>query len=352
MDPLRIGVLGAGMIGRRHIETILACPDAAQLVGVADPAVGADAYPGVGAPFFGSHGELLDSLRPEAVIIATPNQLHAAQAVACCERGIHFVVEKPVTSSLDEAAALVRAVRASGVATLVGHHRRYLASVQAARRLIADGHLGTLVAASVLWATRKPDRYFGSAWRRQPGGGPILINAIHEIDLLRHLCGEISSVTGATSHAVRGFAVEDSAAALLRFAGGCIGTLTLTDAGLSPWTIEQGSAENPAFAFTHQSSYRLVGTLGSLELPVLRLWTPRIAGEAAWDRPIVGDYLPLAEHDPFVEQLRHLQRVVRLGEPPLISVEDGARTLAATLAIARSAERAAPVDPLELLDLG
>ena len=350
MEPLRIGVLGAGLIGRRHIATIVACPDAARLVGVADPAVGADAFAGIAAPFFRTHEELLDAVRPDAVVIATPNQVHAAQGLACCQRGIDFLVEKPVTATLDEAAALVRAVRTSGVRTLVGHHRRYLASVQTARRLIADGRIGPLVAASVLWATRKPDRYYDAAWRRQPGGGPILINAIHEIDLLRHLCGEITAVVGTTSRAMRGFEVEDTAAALLRFAGGCVGTLTLTDAGLSPWTIEQGTAENPAFAFTHQSSYRLVGAQGSLELPVLRLWTPRIAGEAAWDRPIVGDYLACPEHDPFIEQLRHFQRLVRLGEAPVVSVEDGARTLAATLAIAQSAAREQPVDPFALLD--
>jgi predicted dehydrogenase len=270
------------------------------------------------------------------VIIATPNALHAGQGELCCRRGIHFLVEKPVTATLDEAAGLVRAVQASGVRTLVGHHRRYLAVVQKAKQLVAQGAMGDLVAASVIWATRKPDDYFNAVWRTQAGGGPLLINAIHEMDLLRYLCGEISAISGATSHARRNLAVEDSAAAILEFDNGCLGTLVCTDAGFSPWTIEQGSLENARFPFAGQSAYRLVGTAGSLELPVLRRWTAAVPGETAWDRPIVGYNLTAPYEDPYRAQLAHFQRLIRLDEPPIVSVADGANTLAATLAVAEA----------------
>ena len=213
---------------------------------MADPAPDR-AQPVGGAAWFENAATMMDRVKPEAVVIATPTARHAEQGLLACERGIHFLVEKPVTATLEEAGALVRAVSQSGVKTLVGHHRRYLAAVAEGPRLIASGELGALVAASVVWATRKPDPYFNVAWRTQPGGGPLLINAIHEIDLLRHLCGEVRLVSGLQSGAQRGFAVEDSAAALFEFDNGCLGTLTLTDVGLSPWTIEQGSGENPNF---------------------------------------------------------------------------------------------------------
>ncbi|MBA2588555.1 MAG: Gfo/Idh/MocA family oxidoreductase [Alphaproteobacteria bacterium] len=189
MNPLRIAVLGAGLIGKRHIQTILAAPHAAELVAVADPVADASAFALGGAAWFDDEKDMLDRVRPEAVIIATPNALHAGHGKLCCERGIHFLVEKPVTATLDEAAELVGAVADSGVKTLVGHHRRYLAAIQDAKRRIDSGELGELVAASVVWATRKPDPYFDTKWRTQAGGGPLLINAIHEIDMLRHLCG-------------------------------------------------------------------------------------------------------------------------------------------------------------------
>jgi predicted dehydrogenase len=337
MTPLRIAVLGAGLIGKRHIQTILAAPHAGELVAVADPVADPRAFHLGAAAWFTDATQMLDRVRPEAVILATPNALHAGQGKLACERGIHFLVEKPVTATLDEAAELVRAVDDSGVKTLVGHHRRYLAAIQDAKQRIAGGELGELVAASVVWATRKPDPYFDTAWRTQAGGGPLLINAIHEIDMLRHLCGEIAAITGMTSNARRGFAVEDSAAASFAFANGCLGTLICTDAGFSPWTIEQGTQENPNFAFTGQSAYRVIGTKGSLEMPVLRHWGAKIPGDIGWDRPIIATDIHVPWHDPYIAQLEHFQRMIRLDEPAMVCVRDGANTLAATLAVAQSA---------------
>lgn len=345
MKPLRIAVLGAGLIGRKHIQTILDMPHMAELVAVADPVADPAQFDLKGAEWFADAHRMLDRARPEAVVIATPNNLHAEQGRWCCDRGIHFLVEKPVTSNLEEAAALVRAVENSGVKTLVGHHRRYLSVIQEAKHRIASGTLGTLVTASVVWATRKPDEYFNALWRTRPGGGPILINAIHEIDMLRHLCGEIRTVSGMRSNAQRGFEVEDTAAALFQFANGCLGTLTCTDAGFSPWTIEQGSRENAHFPYAGQSAYRLVGTQGSLELPVLRAWGARTPADIRWDRPIQGEDLACAYHDPYQVQLSHFQRLIRQDETPMVSVLDGARTLAATLAIARSSDEARPCEP-------
>lgn len=334
MKPLRIAVLGAGLIGRRHIDTIQAHPELAELAAIVDP-VGDPAQFVLGdTAWFADETEMLDRIWPEAVVIATPNNLHERQGLLCCERGIHFLVEKPVTATLDEAGRLVRAVAQSRVKTLVGHHRRYLAVVQEARRIIAGGEMGNLVAASVIWATRKPDDYFNTRWRTQPGGGPLLINAIHEIDMMRYLCGEVRSVGGVTSNAMRGFAVEDSAAALLEFDSGCLGTLVCTDAGFSPWTIEQGSLENPRFPHSGQSAYRLMGTKASLELPVLRRWFA--PGPIGWDQPIKDEAITPPYHDPYQAQLAHFQRLVRLDETPVVSVLDGARTLAATLAVAQS----------------
>jgi predicted dehydrogenase len=92
------------------------------------------------------------------------------------------------------------------------------------------------------------------------------------------------------------------------------------------------------FAGTGQSAYRLVGTSGSLELPVLRRWMARVPGDIGWDRPIVSEDIALPYQDPFQQQLRHFQRLVRLDEPPMVSVADGARTLAATLAVAEAGQ--------------
>ena len=341
---VRLGVVGAGMIGRRHIDTILACSDITELVGIADPDSDAGKLLGIDVPFFRTHLELLNKAKPDAVVIATPNSLHAQQGIDCCTHGVHFIVEKPVADSVESAVDLLRAIRLSGVKTLVGHHRRYLPMVRSARQILADGHIGRLVAVSAIWATRKTNEYFQVPWRKEFGGGPVLINGIHEIDLLRYLCGEIASLTGYTSSAVRNFPVEDASGALLNFQNGCIGTLICADSGLSPWTMEQGTRENTMFPYAGENSHRYIGTEGSLELPVLRLWSARNPRLIGWDKPLAVMPIEYVDCNPFVEQLKHFCRMIRVEESPVASAEEGARTLVATLAITRSARLGAPVD--------
>ena len=89
----------------------------------------------------------------------------------------------------------------------------------------------------------------------------------------------------------------------------------------------------------------LIGTRGSLELPVLRQWGAQIPGDIGWDRPIAAADIRVPWHDPYIAQLEHFQRMIRADEPALVSVRDGARTLAATLAVARSAADGKPVAP-------
>jgi len=333
MKPLQMAVMGAGLIGKRHIKTILARPDLANLVAIVDPLLPPGADNDWQTPVFHDISTMHESGRPDAVIIASPNNLHLEHGLACCRQGLHFILEKPVTPTTDEARTLINAVAEAQVRTLVGHHRRYLPQVQEAKKCIEAGDIGNLVAASVIWATRKPKDYFNVTWRKSPGGGPILINVIHDIDMLRYLCGEIVEVRGMKGHQQRHFPVEDTAGAIIRFENGCIATLICTDAGLSPWTIEQGSGENPSYAFTHESAYRLIGSLGSLEMPVLKKWSARTSGQEVWDKPLTSEYLLNPSWDVYEEQLAHFKRVIQTGESPICSVEDAAKSLAATLAI-------------------
>ncbi len=350
MNPLKLAVLGAGLIGKRHIKTIQNRPDLARLIAIVDPVLPAGSNNEWQTPVYPDILSMLDATTPDGVIIATPNNMHLEHGKICCNQGLHFIVEKPVTATLAEAHDLVKAVEQSGVHTLVGHHRRYLPQVQRAKQCIDDGEIGELVAASVIWATRKPDNYFNVEWRKKPGGGPILINVIHDIDMLRYLCGEVVEVRGMFSNQHRGFPVEDTTGAILRFANGCMATLICTDAGLSPWTIEQGSGENPSYAFTHESAYRIIGTRGSLEMPVLKKWSARTPGDEAWDKPLTSSYLLTDSWDVYEQQLDHFKQVIQNNEPPICSVFDAARSLAATLSIVRDCAAGAGTNPDSDLD--
>ncbi len=234
MSSTRLAVIGAGAIGRAHIERILHTPGLA-LAGVADPAPATQALAqAAGVPWFADHRQLLEQTRPHGAIVATPNASHVDVAWDCLQRGVAALVEKPVADTVEAAQRLVAAEAAHQVPVLVGHHRRHNPINRRAKELIAQGRLGRLVAATALALFLKPESYFEAAWRREPGGGPVLINLIHDIDMLRFLVGEISEVQAADSRAIRGFAVEDTAAAVLRFEGGALGTVLVSDAATSP----------------------------------------------------------------------------------------------------------------------
>ena len=158
---------------------------------------------------------------------------------------------------------------------LVGHHRLHSPIIAEARKVIAGGALGTIVAVMGSVLFYKPDAYFDEGpWRRERGGGPILINMIHEIASLRALCGEIAAVHAFTSNETRKHAVKDTAAVSLRFASGALGTVLLSDTAASSLSWEQASREDPAFAHDPGKDNCVVaGTAGSLHIPSLRLRT-------------------------------------------------------------------------------
>jgi predicted dehydrogenase len=334
---IQIALLGAGVIGRDHAHRMTA-DTGCQLHSVTDPThAGAVLASTHGVPHHADLDALLASRpRPDAALIATPNDLHVPQAIALLRRGIPVLIEKPVAASLEAGAELLAVARATGVPTLVGHHRRHSAVLQAAQASIAAGELGRLVAVNTTVLFHKPASYFEAAWRRAVGGGPILINLVHEIDALRFLVGEIRAVQAMSSRATRGFEVEDTAAVLLEFANGTLGTLLVSDTAAAVRSWEQTSGENPAYARDDtQDCIFLAGTRGSLAVPTLTHW--QATGSPSWNEPLVKQTLSHQPADPLVQQLRHFAAVVRGEAVPLVSAADGLASLRATLTVHQAA---------------
>jgi predicted dehydrogenase len=341
MSDLRIALIGGGMIAPAHIRGAAAV-DGVRLYAIADPSPAAKVVAEkAGVPWFADHRALLDRERPDAAIVATPNVLHVPVALDCVASGIPVLVEKPIADNVEDARRLSEAARTAGVPLLVGHQRRHNPIIRRARQLIHDGVLGRLVSATVMAMFLKPDRYFDTAWRRQPGGGPVLLNLIHEIDMLRFLYGEIASIQSVTSNTVRGFEVEDTAAIVLRFANGALGTITLSDTAASPWSWDLAAGENPVFFKPDVETHFFCGTEGSVTLPKLNLW--RYPGARGWHEPIAAKPIGIEPADPYTEQLRHFAAVIRGTEEPVISGFDATRTVAATQAVLTAARSGQPV---------
>lgn len=334
---LRLGVVGAGVIGRAHAQRI-AAQGGCTLAGLADPSPAAQALADeLRTPLFDSLGALLAQARPDGVVLATPNALHVSGALQCLAAGVPVLVEKPVADSVADAQRLVDAAQGCGVPVLVGHHRRHSATMAAARAHIAGGRLGRLVAVSASATFAKPDSYFEQGpWRARAGGGPILINLVHEMDNLRALMGEMTMVHAFSSNAVRGHEVEDTAAINLRFASGALGTLLLSDCAASPRSWEQTSGENTAYDHhADQDCYVVCGTQGSLQVPTMRAY--RYEGERSWFAPLACSRETLTPDDPLLRQLQHFCDVIRRQAEPLVNPESALRSLRATLAVAQSA---------------
>ncbi len=331
MNKVSIGIAGAGLIGRAHILR-LARATGARLAAIADPAPDARALAvEQGVPCHDDLDAMLATEKLDGVIVATPNAMHADQAIACIERGVPVLIEKPIAETLANAGRIVAASERRRVPVLVGHHRRHNPILQAARETVRKGELGRIATASAFTCFLKPDPYFDTAWRREPGGGPVLINLIHVIDDLRFMLGEITHIKAMGSRALRGFPVEDSAVAVLRFESGALGTIALTDAAAAPWSWEHTSGENAAFPKTDEDCYLIAGTHGSLAVPSLKRWG--YEGERSWMVPLSAFRIGVDKADPLDRQIAHFAAVIRGDAQPIITAADAYKTLAATLDI-------------------
>lgn len=322
---LRIGLIGAGVMGRRHAEHLMANTDT-ELVAISDP-FSSQLAEELGVAHFSDHRNMLETMALDGVIIANPNELHVATALDCIQANVAMLLEKPVGISLAEVQTLVQAEADSGVPILVGHHRRHNPIIEQAKAIIDSGRLGTVTTFTGLWQSQKPDDYFDIGWRRQPGAGVMLINLVHDLDLMRFLCGEVESVQALTSHAARGLAVEDSAALLVQFDSGALGTLTGSDACATPWSWDQSTNENPTFAQQpEQPCYLIGGTAGSLSIPQLKVW--HYAGQKGWQAPLDEQRVAVPSGSAVDNQLKHFVKVLRGEARSLISAADAGRTLA------------------------
>ena len=336
MSRLDIAIVGAGLIGRRHVD-IVQRSNVARVRAVVDPVPESrQLAAAVGTAHFASIGDMLSACRPGGVIIATPNQLHVENALECIALGIPVLVEKPVADSAEAAARLAEASERDGVPVLVGHHRRHNPLVQAAHDRISSGAIGDIVAGHAMCWLYKPDDYFNVAWRTRKGAGPVFINLIHDVDLFRHLVGEVISVQAFTSNAKRGHDVEDTAAILLRFANGALVTMTVSDSIVAPWSWELTAAENPAYPETGQSCYFIGGTHGSLEIPANRIWSQQ--DQRSWWNPISQQEYDVNALDPLDRQLEHFCDVISGKADPLVSAREGLKSLRVIEAIGVASE--------------
>lgn len=333
---VRIAVIGAGAMGQNHIRFIEE-ESGAELAAIADAYAGAKVIADkAGVPFYLDAAKMMDEIKPDGVIIVTPNHLHLPVAREAVKRGIPVLVEKPISDDLADAKAFAKEAKLAQIPVLVGQHRRYNPFVNQAKKIIAAGELGQLTVASFHYMIYKNDSYFDVEWRRKKGAGPILVNLVHDIDLLRYLIGEIDAVQGLSSSSARGFETEDSAVVNVHFKSGALASMTISDATVSPWNWEATAREDAQYRPFDADAYFIGGTKGSLSLP--HLYQFAYDGEASWHKPLAMKISPVDPQLPHKMQLKHFVEVILGNAVPIVTPEDNVKTLETLMAVKHATE--------------
>jgi predicted dehydrogenase len=340
MNKLKISVIGVGLGGRIHINHLKSSAESClDSIIAPDRPFNHDVAKSERVPIFHSIEECIKKRRPDGIIIASPNEFHLKHAKSSIDHAVPVLLEKPIASRLDEGLQLCDLIEKSGAKVLIGHHRAHNPILKVASGIIKENRLGKVVSVMGSAQFYKPDHYFDDGpWRKIPGGGPILINMIHEVDNLRRLVGEIAAVQAITSNKTRGFAVEDTAVINFLFQNGALGAFVLSDTASTARSWEQTSCENPGYpSYPDEDCYFISGTKGSLAIPTMRLKYYPEDTAPSWWTPFKEEKLHFSSANPVELQLKHFSEVIRGVTAPLVTAEDGYRNLLITDAIKKSA---------------
>jgi predicted dehydrogenase len=320
---LRIGVIGVGTAGRRHIAAYQKRQDAS-VVAVVDPdlALGEDVAAGLGARHYPKASEdFWEAV--DAVSVCAPHHLLAGHAFQAIDRRKPMLLEKPMALTLEEADAIVAGARDANVPVMVGFVHRFRAEAEAARRAMSEGAIGSPVFAIehlISGGGTTP------AWiwhRESAGGGVLLYNGVHGLDRLRWLLDrEVTEVYARAATMSHQADVEDVMVATLTFEGGVAASLVQH---IAPYPLPDGWRSE------------IYGTAGAL------LLTPEDALiRCEFERTIV---LRSERDDRFLGEITEFISAVQEGRPPAVTAADGRAALAIALALYESAATGRPTAP-------
>src|SRR5215212_4913238 len=356
IEKLRFGILGCGVIGPHHARAIAGL-ESAELVAVADvvPELAEELAGEYGCPAFPSLGEMLSGVELDAVCVCTPSGMHAEDAIAALESGKDVVIEKPVDVTLKAADCLLKVQRATGRKVAVVSQHRFDAASRAVHEALTRGEFGRLTSGSAEVRWWRSQSYYGSGgWRgtwELDGGGVLINQASHSIDLLQWLMGpviEVTAYTGLLAH--ERIEVEDTAVAILKFAGGALGTIVATTAAYPGLTAriavhgDRGSAviDDDELTYFHAAgdgqegdAYGAGGGENQAE-EVMERFGKAHSGTGAGADP---GSLSMAHRD----QIQDFVEAVLVDREPSINLVEGRKPLAIIQGIYESARTGGPV---------
>ena len=339
-DEVRFAIAGAGMVARYHATAIARTPGA-RLVAVTrgGPQGAMEAAARFGVSCEHDYDAILARDDVDAICICTPSGLHAAQAIAAAAAGKHVLVEKPMALTLADADTMITASRDAGIRLGVALQRRSDPAFRAVQAAIAGGALGRPILGTVNMPYFRAQSYYDSAaWRGTwslDGGGALMNQGIHLVDLLLWFMGDVAEVRAESATLARAIEVEDCAAATLRFTSGALGSIVATTAAAPgfPHRVEVYGAAGGVQIEGEQ----VVRWEGEGREPGIENREPAAAGAGASPTGISA-----AGHTRLLDDF---VAAIREGRDPLIPGAEARRSLALVLAIYEAARTGHAVPP-------
>lgn len=336
MDKFRVGIIGCGRISTVYLNAFKEIKDMVEVRFAVDKDLGrAQAF----AAHFegcGASDKLEDMLaaKLDAVHVCTPHFLHKEHAVACLKAGCHVLTEKPIALTMEDAREMIDTARACGRQLGVIFQNRYIEGVQEAKRLIESGALGTIRGAWSSLAWHRPPSYYECDWKgswEKEGGGVVIDQAIHSIDLVRYMMGcEACSVQGHIARRILTcIEVEDEADAAITFENGAVYAFSACNYYVknSPIRVEISGDKGRCLLTEMDMEIELEGRMPYHVEPRLCM----NGGESYW-----GSY-----HSA---QVRDFYQKLRAGQLVSVDPEDAAKTLELVLGLYASAKEGRTVE--------
>ena len=337
-----MAIVGAGNIASVHAQAIGEV-EGARLICVCDAGSGRgrELAERSGARYAPDVDAVLADPEVDAVVVTTPSGLHAEAVVTAAERGKHALVEKPLDIRLDRCDSMIEAAHRNGTVLAGVFQNRFAPGVARAREAVNAGRLGRLVLANAAVPWHRPPVYYASGgWRgtRQlDGGGALMNQGIHTVDLLQHLAGPLASLSAQTATRVHAIEVEDTASASLRFVSGALGTLHATTASWpgAPARVElYGEGGSIVLEDGRVAMWRLADADPAEEGALLALETGGGSGSA--DPMAIGIERHRLQMEDFVA-------AVQGGRAPAVPGSEARRAVEIVLAVYASARSGGPV---------
>ncbi len=355
MKRIKTAVIGTGKVGHFHATAYSQSPYSEFVACLDTNRERAEAFAAqYGVRAFTDLKTMVAETGVQAVSICTPHPIHAKLAVACCDLGLNIAVEKPLAASLEDCDAILAAAERNHVVGTTICQRRFYRPAMRVKKAIDDGKLGRPILGTVnMLGWRDMAYYQSDPWRGTwagEGGGVLINQAPHQLDLLLWYMGEIDELYGVwdtLNHP--GLEVDDTAAAIIRFKSGAIGNIVVSNSqnpALFGNVRVHGENGASVGVQTDGGAMFIAGVSGIAEPPVNDLWT--VAGEEDMldtYKKEDSDFFNSVDsiHYFHIQQLNDFLSAIGEGRKPLITLEDGRRTVELITAIYRSNRDKKPV---------